>query len=120
MKFTGKIVGGAIGMLAGGPVGAAIGLLLGHQFDEYSGASENDPRLRAEDVTAIGDQFFRTAFRVMGHVAKADGRVSEREIAAARAVMSDLRLTPAQVHAAIHHFTSGKHPDFNLDADLAN
>jgi len=28
--------------------------------------------------------FFRTTFAVMGYVAKADGRVSEREIAAAR------------------------------------
>src|SRR6201992_416321 len=93
MKFTGKVVGGAIGLLAGGPIGAAVGVLLGHQFDEYTGAGEN-PRLRnGANATSIGDQFFRSAFRVMGHVAKSDGRVSEREIAAARAVMSDLRLT---------------------------
>lgn len=120
MKFTGKVVGGAIGMLAMGPIGAALGVLLGHQFDEYSSASEEDPRLRNDaDAGAIGDQFFRTAFRVMGHVAKADGRVSEREIAAARAVMSDLRLTPPQVHAAIEYFTAGKQPEFNLAAELA-
>ena len=44
--------------------------------------------------TQIGERFFRTTFQVMGHVAKADGRVSEQEIQAARAVMSQLRLTP--------------------------
>jgi DnaJ like chaperone protein len=120
MKFTGKVVGGAIGLLAGGPLGAAVGVLLGHQFDEYSDNSA-DPRLRNDpDAAAIGDQFFRAAFRVMGHVAKSDGRVSEREIAAARAVMSDLRLTPPQVHAAIDYFTAGKQPDFNLGAELAS
>src|SRR5262249_46561120 len=113
MKFTGKVVGGAIGLLAGGPIGAAVGVLLGHQFDEYS-ADADDPRLRHDaDAAAIGEQFFRTTFRTMGHVAKSDGRVSESEIAAARAVMSDLRLAPPQVRAAIDCFTAGKQPDFN-------
>lgn len=107
-------------MLTLGPIGAALGVLLGHQFDEYSSAPEDDPRLGGgTGAAAIGDQFFRTAFRVMGHVAKSDGRVSELEIAAARAVMSDLRLTPPQVRAAIEYFTAGKHPGFNLTAELA-
>jgi DnaJ like chaperone protein len=120
MKFTGKVVGGAIGLLAGGPIGAAVGVLLGHQFDEYSSDSSADPRLRSDaGAAAVGDQFFRAAFRTMGHVAKSDGRVSESEIAAARAVMSDLRLTPPQVRAAIDYFTAGKQPEFNLNAELA-
>ncbi len=120
MKWTGKVVGGALGLLAGGPVGAAIGLLLGHQFDEQSSRPAEDPRLRGTDsLAAIGESFFRGTFRVMGHLAKADGRVSEREIAAARAVMSDLRLDPAQVRAAVEHFTAGKQPGFNLAAELA-
>ena len=119
MKFTGKVVGAAIGLLAGGPIGLAVGVLLGHQFDEYSDSS-GDPRLRnGSDSAAIGDQFFRSAFRTMGYVAKSDGRVSESEIAAARAVMSDLRLTPPQVRAAIEYFTAGKQPGFNLGAELA-
>jgi DnaJ like chaperone protein len=120
MKFTGKVVGGALGLLALGPLGAALGVLLGHQFDEYSNGPDENARLRgAGNGAAIGDQFFRAAFRVMGHVAKADGRVSEREIAAARAVMSELRLNPPQIRAAIDYFTAGKQPDFNLAAELA-
>jgi DnaJ like chaperone protein len=115
MKFTGKVVGAAIGLLTGGPIGAAVGVLLGHQFDEYS-SSDDEPRLRNDsNAGAIGEQFFRSAFRTMGHVAKSDGRVSESEIAAARAVMSDLRLNAPQVRAAIDHFTA----DFNLAAELA-
>lgn len=121
MKFTGKVVGGALGLLAGGPIGAAVGVLLGHQFDEYSNNSDEDPRLRDESGAAsIGDQFFRSAFRTMGHIAKSDGRVSESEIAAARMVMSDLRLTPPQVRAAIDHFNYGKQPEFNLASELAS
>ena len=55
----------------------------------------------------------------MGHLAKADGRVSEQEIAAARAVMSDLRLNPDQVRAAVNYFTAGKQAGFSLNAELA-
>ena len=118
MKFAGKVVGGAIGLLTGGPVGAAVGVLLGHQFDEFAG-SRAEPRLRSDpDSLAVGEHFFRSAFRVMGHVAKADGRVSEQEIAAARAVMTDLRLNEFQVRTAIDHFNSGKQPEFNLAGEL--
>jgi DnaJ like chaperone protein len=121
MKFTGKVVGGAIGLLTGGPIGAAVGVLLGHQFDEYADSSRDEPRLRSDpDALAIGEQFFRSAFRVMGHVAKSDGRVSESEIAAARAVMSDLRLNQFQVRTAIDHFNAGKQADFNLATELAS
>lgn len=103
-------------MLAGGPVGAAFGVLLGHQFDTQSQKPEIEQQ--PLDATAIADRFFRTTFRVMGYVAKSDGRVSEREIEAARGVMSELRLDRAQIQAAIEHFTAGKQPGFNLDAEL--
>ena len=120
MKWTGKVVGGVLGMLTLGPLGAAMGLLLGHQFDEQARQSESGPRLRGgADVAAIGERFFRATFRVMGYLAKADGRVSEQEISAARAVMSELRLNPAQVRAAIGYFTAGKQPDFDPAEELA-
>ena len=50
----------------------------------------------------------------MGYLAKADGRVSEQEIAAARAVMAELRLDAEQVREAIACFTAGKQPGFDL------
>jgi DnaJ like chaperone protein len=55
----------------------------------------------------------------MGHVAKADGRVTEREIAAARHVMQSLRLDSAQVQGAIALFSEGKQPDFDLAGEMA-
>jgi DnaJ like chaperone protein len=55
----------------------------------------------------------------MGHIAKADGRVSEQEIASARAVMHALHLNALQVQAAIGYFTEGKQPGFDLDGVLA-
>src|SRR5882762_2286792 len=117
MKWIGKLTGGLLGAAALGPIGAVLGVLLGHQFDEHG--DELQARLSAgEDVVAIGERFFRATFRVMGYLAKADGRVSEREIAAARGVMSELHLNPAQIRAAIACFTAGKLPAFDLGAEL--
>jgi DnaJ like chaperone protein len=117
MNWGGKIIGGTLGMLALGPVGAALGAFIGHQFDTgqisaamFSGGA--DPRL-------VNELFFPTAFRVMGHIAKADGRVTEQEIASARAVMYAMHLQPEQMQAAIGYFTDGKQPGFDLDAALA-
>jgi DnaJ like chaperone protein len=117
MKWIGKLTGGIIG-LAFGPIGVAVGVLLGHQFDQAQQEHE-EPGAAPGDVTAISERFFRATFRVMGYVAKADGRVSEQEIAAARAVMTDLRLGQAQVREAIALFTAGKQPGFDLAAELA-
>jgi DnaJ like chaperone protein len=120
VKWTGKVVGSVLGLLTLGPIGAAVGLLLGHQFDEHSGDSDVPPRLNgAENLTEIGERFFRATFRLMGYLAKADGRVSEREISAARGVMSELRLNPVQVRAAIEYFTAGKQPGFDPATELA-
>ncbi len=120
MKWTGKVVGGVIGMLAGGPIGAALGALLGHQFDSPEEAMSPEAFERTASPADTAAQFFRSTFQVMGHVAKSDGRVSEREVAAARAVMNELRLDAPQVRAAIDLFTIGKQRGFDLAAELAS
>jgi DnaJ like chaperone protein len=115
-NWAGKIIGATLGVLAMGPLGAILGAFIGHQFDSgrISGSifAGPDPRL-------VNELFFPTTFRVMGHIAKADGRVSEQEIASARAVMHALHLQPAQIQAAIGYFTDGKQPQFDLDGALA-
>ena len=116
MSWNGKIIGAAIGMWIGGPIGAVLGLLVGHQFDTGD-AVRVVPG--SGGVSRIQELYFPAVFRVMGHVAKADGRVSEQEIAAARAVMAALRLSPPQVQQAIGFFGEGKLADFSLDTALA-
>ena len=116
MNWGGKVIGGALGMLVLGPIGAVVGAFIGHQFDTGQfGAnllgSPSDPGL-------VNELFFPSTFRIMGHVAKADGHVSEQEIASARAVMHALHLNPQQIQAAIGYFTEGKQPGFDLEALL--
>ena len=119
MRYTGKVVGSVIGLLSLGPLGALAGLLLGHQVDEHFDRQEAQLP-PPEELAAIGERFFRATFRVMGYLAKADGRVSEQEISAARAVMAELRLDAARVQQAIECFSTGKQPGFDLATELGD
>ncbi len=113
MSWWGKLAGGAFGFLLGGPLGAMLGAALGHQFDK---GLKGIKRLEADgDLTERTQAaFFTASFAVMGYVAKADGRVSEAEIARARHVMDQMQLDGAQREAAIKLFNAGKAPEFDL------
>lgn len=116
MSWWGKALGGAFGFLLGGPLGALLGAALGHQLDQRAATG-----LLGAGGMDIGSQqrvqavFFMATFSVMGHVAKADGRVSEDEINIARTVMSRLGLNQQLRQAAMRLFTQGKQADFPLD-----
>lgn len=113
MSWYGKAIGALIGyFLTRHPFGILVGVIIGHYFDMQSMQRGGSPQ-------AIPEAFFRTTFQVMGHVAKADGRVSEEEIRAARAVMAQFRLGEVDVRRAIDFFTEGKATDFPLQATLA-
>lgn len=122
MIWQGKALGALIGVIAAGPVGGLFGAFIGHLFDAQaeSGAklgAETGPEPQAS-AHEIEEAFFRATFQVMGHLAKADGRVSEEEIRAARSMMSELRLGEREVQLAIELFTDGKRRDFPLEQTL--
>jgi DnaJ like chaperone protein len=114
--WYGKIIGAVIGLLIGrGFAGALIGAFIGHLFD----VERSQRRGGGSGSTASMQQiFFRVTFQIMGHVAKADGRVSQQEIQAARAMMAQFRLSEADVHRAIELFTQGKASDFPVNYAL--
>ena len=114
MSWWGKIIGGAFGYLLGGPLGAVLGAALGHNFDKGidGGGIAFGNQERAQTA------FFTATFSVMGYVCKADGRVSEDEIALARTVMNQMELSAAQRETAIRLFREGKKADFPLEDAL--
>jgi DnaJ like chaperone protein len=117
VSWWSALIGGTLGFVIGGPIGAILGAALGHLAGEAPEwarlAGTYNPGERIQTV------FFTATFSVMGHIAKADGRVSEHEIAAARAVMAQMNLNAAQREAAIRLFTEGKQADFDLEGVLA-
>lgn len=111
MAWIGKIMGALVGFLATRSIwGALIGAFIGHLIDQGT-----SPSARVGGASTIPEVFFRTTFELMGHVAKSDGRVSEAEIAAARRLMQELHLGPADVALAINFFRAGKAPTFNFE-----
>lgn len=113
----GKLFGGTFGFMVGGPLGALLGVAVGHNLDQ--GTWKASIGLNPDtDEASTQEVFFRTTFQIMGHIAKADGRVSELEIAAARATMEHLRLNSDQRRVAMEAFTTGKQPSFPLNASL--
>lgn len=117
----GKLLGGVFGAMIGGPLGAVIGAALGHQVDKGIESAALPPPTDWDDVPmAPGDldrvrmSFFSAAFSVMGHVAKADGRVDPSEIELAENVMDSMQLTPELRDAAIKLFNEGKQTSFEV------
>jgi len=119
MAWWGKVIGGAFGFMLGGPLGAMLGAVVGHNLDKGIDGLPDDPELFEGDRERVQMAFFTATFSVMGHVAKADGHVSEDEIAMARAVMDQMDLDDAMRHAAIDLFGQGKGTNFPLDDVLA-
>lgn len=63
--------------------------------------------------------FVETVFTLMGALAKADGRVSEQEIAHAEKVIARMGLTDARRQEAIDYFRHGAKPEFDVEIQLA-
>ena len=118
MSWWGKLIGGYVGFALGGPIGALLGVALGHSFDkDISPAPPHFPFVRQQNRSQAA--FFTATFSVMGHICKADGRVTPDEINTASMIMSQMALSPAQKDAAIALFNEGKKDDFPLEDVLA-
>jgi DnaJ like chaperone protein len=103
---TGLIIGGLIGLLSGGPFGLLMGGTLGFLIQRSLSR-----KLKAYNPQQL---FFRATFCVMGKLAKADGRVSESEIAFAREVMTRMGLSDVRRREAIDCFNEGKDETFDI------
>ena len=87
-----KLSGGLIGQLSGfGNVGGITGIKTKRQ-----------------------SLFFKTAFTLMGTIAKADGRVSEQEVQHVEKFMTQLNMSPTHRKQAINHFKAGSKADFDI------
>jgi len=119
-RYWGKIVGAVVGLATGRPWLALIGLVVGHQFDRgfadrFTKFGPEVSNGRLEQLSAL---YVQTLFQTIGHLAKADGRVSESEIRASRALMHRLGLGPVEVRQAMAWFEAGKTPSFPLRSSL--
>ncbi len=121
MSLWGTLIGGTLGFTLGGPLGALLGAAVGSSFGggNREARTGTHPGTRTEDPNEVRRiTFFVATFGVMGHIAKADGQVSEEEAELARAVMRGLELDAEDRRLAAHLFQQGKSPDFDLNDAL--
>lgn len=115
--MIGKLIGGFVGLLTLGPVGAMGGVFLGHWFDRIT--DQHNPRVSRAELEEIQRRFFETVFLCMGHLAKADGRISESEISLTEQLMTRMGLTTEHRREAIRLFKLGAEGDFSLETTLS-
>ena len=108
--WWGKIIGGIIGLFRGGLTGALVGALLGHFVDRFLAGIIG--------VGATQRAFFDALFASLGHLSKADGRVTENEIRMVESLMQQMQISGEDRQRAIRLFNQGKQPDFDLEAAL--
>lgn len=116
MQYWGKLLGFTMGYLSGAGFWAIVlGLLLGHALD----VSRHSRRYGFSTLQqARQTRFFTTTFQVMGHISKAKGRVTERDIQVASLFMDRLQLHGQARVAAQQAFQQGKVPAYPLREQL--
>lgn len=113
----GKIIGAILGYSAAGLIGALLGIMAGHFFDKGVGQAMGfDYGAQRAQLQKL---FFETVFKLMGHLAKADGRISEAEVSQAEALMARLGLSAEHRQQAIELFKEGAAADFDLQATVS-
>jgi DnaJ like chaperone protein len=110
VKYIGVILGAIVGfLLTRHPIGAAIGAALGYAWDQGLLRGLFVLPTRGPEGALV-----TPLFGLAGAVAKADGRVSESEVAVTESLVARMGLTPGKRSEAIQAFNSGKLPDFDI------
>lgn len=111
-----KIIGALLGYYLFGIFGAFIGYILGSFIDRYRayGAGAVNPFTSAHRQTV----FIETVFILMGKLAKADGRISQDEIAHVENFIQKLGMSSEHRQLAIALFKQGASQDFDVEPKL--
>lgn len=108
MSWIGKLLGGGVGLIFGGPLGAVLGAVIGHH------AIDRNESITFDRVETRHSIYFTAVFSLLGKMAKADGLVTKEEIAMVEQVMADNpAFTPEVRQLAIEIFNTARDDDTN-------
>ena len=109
MGWKGMAIGGYIGSIFGGPLGAIIGAVLGHKVEGAAfGKETRKVRYSSVPPRDRANLFCATVAAMLAKMAKADGVVTEDEIAGVENAFRRLGFTPAARRYAIDVFRRAK------------
>ncbi len=111
MAIFGKLFLGGIGALVGGPVGAILGTVIGHKLFDSGHAQTFSDQQRAQTI------FFVNFISCLAKMAKADGRICEKEIKVIEEIFEkQLGLNAQGKHMAINIFNAAKEDSTPLES----
>lgn len=118
--WWGKSIGLLLGYLTAGPAGAVFGVLIGNLFDIglYNVLHTPQWHYYRQAPSEVRNIYMPTLFKVMGHIAKIDGRVTKQDIEIARRIMREIRLFGTEKQRAMHYYNEGKSSHFKLENQL--
>lgn len=119
MGYWGKVVGAILGLAVAKWPGAIFGLIVGHLFDvayskEFYRQGGFGRFFAKVDEIKNDAVFFHALYSALGHISKADGRVTAEEIQVASRLMDEMRLEGDVRKEAQQAFREGKARDFPL------
>ncbi len=116
MAWFGKLVGGSIGLLFGGPLGMIAGIAFGHMFDKAGALPEQQRTVHASSLDQRQMLFFVGAFSMLAKIASIDGAITKAERARVIAfIRSDLRLGSEQEELALRIFDAAASSEESFD-----
>ena len=110
-KVGGKLWGGILGMMFGGPLGAIAGVFIGHQID---GSQQRTEALNEAAVFQIN------LMAILAHVAKVDGHVDKREIMTILAFFKSIGFDDSQMVVIQRTLKFAFTQDINLQTTCSN
>ncbi len=120
MGWFGKLTFGSLGFFFGGPLGAVVGGALGHHLvdkqqrriaEQQAGGLGGRPG-RAEQVQAA---YFVSIFSILGKLAKADGVVTQEELAVVNTFIDGMNIDDGEKQFARQVFTEAKNSSYAIE-----
>ena len=108
--MIGTFIGSVAGFFVAGIPGLMIGGIVGYVFDRSRGRAG-----LGINRSSKNDALFEIIFTIIGHLAKADGRIDQEEIDFTEVLMDQLKLDLPSRKRAISHFQAGAQSDFLLE-----
>jgi DnaJ like chaperone protein len=112
--WFGKLMFGSMGFMLGGPLGAIAGAALGHHLvDKAQRYGIGETRLEYAEQTQAA--YFVSMFSILGKLAKADGVVTQDEIAVVDRFINGLNTGEREKAFARQVFNEAKESAYSLD-----
>lgn len=120
MGWFGKLTFGSLGFFFGGPLGAIVGGALGHHLVDKQQRRDSDEQTggfgaRPGPAEQVQAAYFVSIFSILGKLAKADGVVTQEELAVVNTFIDSMHIGEGEKQFARQVFTEAKNSPYAIE-----